>query len=108
MLQPGQVAEAIAAEIQKRTGFEARAIALGHLQRGGSPSPFDRILGTQYGVKAAEAVIQGKFGHIARLRGQEVELISMKGLIRETQDEKKKYKLLPDSFMDLAEMFFKT
>jgi 6-phosphofructokinase 1 len=107
ILPPGEVAEAVAAEIQKRTGYEARAIALGHLQRGGSPSPFDRILGTQYGVKAAEAVIQGKFGHIARLSGQEVELIPMKGLIRETQDEKKKYKLLPEGFMKLAEMFFK-
>jgi 6-phosphofructokinase len=108
ILQPGQVAEAVASEIQKRTGYEARAIALGHLQRGGSPGPFDRILGTQYGVKAAEAVVQGKFGHIARLAGQVVELLPMKGLIRETQDEKKKYKLLPDEFIKLAELFFKS
>ncbi|HUR38515.1 MAG TPA: ATP-dependent 6-phosphofructokinase [Planctomycetota bacterium] len=106
ILQPGQVGEAVAAELQKRTSFEARAIALGHLQRGGSPAAYDRILGTRYGVSAAEAVVQNKFGHMVRLNGLEVEVIPMKGLIRETQEEKKKYKLLPTSFMDMASIFW--
>jgi len=108
ILQPGQVAEAVASELQKRTGFEARAIALGHLQRGGSPAAYDRILGTRYGVAAAEAVMQGKFGYMVRLNGLEVEAIPMKGLIRETQEEKKKYKLLPTGFMDMASIFWST
>jgi phosphofructokinase-like protein len=106
VLQPGQVGEAVASELQKRTGFEARAIALGHLQRGGSPAAYDRILGTRYGVTAAEAVLQNKFGVMVRLNGLEVETIPMKGLIRETQEEKKKYKLLPATFMDMASIFW--
>jgi len=106
VLQPGQVGEAVAGELQKRTGFEARAIALGHLQRGGSPAAYDRILGTRYGVAAGEAVIGNKWGHMVRLAGLEVEAIPMKGLIRETQDEKKKYKLLPTSFIDMASYFW--
>ncbi|HYF01669.1 MAG TPA: ATP-dependent 6-phosphofructokinase, partial [Planctomycetota bacterium] len=99
ILQPGQVGEAVATELQKRTGYESRAIALGHLQRGGRPSAYDRILGTAYGVCAAEAIIQRKFGHMVRLNALQVDTIPMKGLIRETQDEKKKYKLLPLSFL---------
>jgi len=106
ILLPGQVGEAVASEIQKRTGFEARAIALGHLQRGGTPCAYDRILGTAYGVAAGSAVVQGKFGHMARLNALQIEVIPMKGLIRENQTEKKKYKLLPLEFLDMAGLFW--
>jgi 6-phosphofructokinase 1 len=106
VLQPGQVGEAVAAEIQKRTGFESRAIALGHLQRGGTPCAYDRILGTAYGVAAGTAVLQGKFGHMVRLNALQIETIPMKGLIRETQAEKKKYKVLPLDFLDMAGLFW--
>ncbi len=106
VLQPGQVGDAVAAEIQKRTGFETRAIALGHLQRGGTPCAYDRILGTAYGVAAGTAVLQGKFGHMVRLNALQIEAIPMKGLIRETQQEKKKYKVLPLDFLDMASLFW--
>jgi 6-phosphofructokinase len=106
VLQPGQVGEAVAAEIQRRSGFEARAIALGHLQRGGSPCAYDRILGTAYGVAAGKAVVDRKFGHMVRLNALQIEVIPMKGLIRENQTEKKKYKLLPLGFLDMASLFW--
>jgi 6-phosphofructokinase 1 len=105
-LQPGQVGEAVAAEIQKRTGFETRAIALGHLQRGGTPCAYDRILGTAYGVAAGTAVLQGKFGHMVRLNALQIEAVPMKGMIREAQSEKKKYKVLPLDFLDMASLFW--
>ena len=106
VLQPGQVGEAVAAEIQRRTGFEARAIALGHLQRGGTPTAYDRILGTAYGVAAGSAVINRKYGHMVRLNALQIEVIPMKGLIRENQTEKKKYKLLPLEFLEMAGLFW--
>ena len=106
VMQPGQVGEAVASEIQKQTGFEARALALGHLQRGGTPCAYDRILGTAYGVAAGSAVVQGKFGHMVRLNALKIELIPMQGLIRESQKEPKKYKLLPTDFLDMAGLFW--
>jgi len=106
VMRPGEVAEAVASELEALTGFETRAIALGHLQRGGSPCAYDRILGTRFGIAAAEAIIEKKFGHMVLLRGLNVETESMRGMIRETQAEKKRYKLLPDSFLKLAEVFY--
>ena len=106
IMKPGEVAEAVATELEKITGLETRAIALGHLQRGGSPCAYDRILGTRYGVKAAEAVIKKHYGHMVVLQGLKVETVPMKGMVRETQSEKKRYKYLPDEFLDLAAVFY--
>jgi 6-phosphofructokinase 1 len=106
VLRPGEVAEAVAYAIEHKTGIETRAIALGHLQRGGSPCAYDRILGTRYGVKAAEAVIEGNFGHMVVMNGLDVFTRPMSGLVREGQGEHKKYKLLPDEFLKLAEVFY--
>jgi ATP-dependent phosphofructokinase / diphosphate-dependent phosphofructokinase len=106
VMKPGEVGEAVAAEIEKLTGFETRAIALGHLQRGGSPCAYDRILGTRYGVEAADAVINQRYGHLVVLQGLQVQTIPMKGNVRETQSEKKAYKYLPASFLDLVEVFY--
>ncbi|HYF49981.1 MAG TPA: ATP-dependent 6-phosphofructokinase [Planctomycetota bacterium] len=106
VMKPGEVGEAVAAELEKVTGFETRAIALGHLQRGGSPCAYDRILGTRYGVQAAEAVIKKHFGHMVVLQGLRVETVQMMGMVREQQSEKKRYKYLPDSFLDLCEVFY--
>jgi len=101
-----EVAEAVAMEIEKLTGFETRAIALGHLQRGGSPCAYDRILGTRYGVEAAEAVVKSQFGHLVVLAGLKVFTVPMKGMVRESQSEKKRYKYLPDDFLELAQVFY--
>jgi 6-phosphofructokinase 1 len=65
----GGVSQMLATEIEKRTGLETRMTQLGHIQRGGSPTAFDRMLGTRFGVKAYELVRAGKFGRMAALRG---------------------------------------
>jgi ATP-dependent phosphofructokinase / diphosphate-dependent phosphofructokinase len=66
------VGEQIAKIIEKETGYETRAITLGHLQRGGAPSAFDRILGTRFGVKATDLVHEGKFGRMVALQGTQI------------------------------------
>jgi len=68
----GGIGNSLSKEIEKRTKFETRAVVLGHLQRGGAPSAFDRILATRFGIKAVELVDQGKFGRMAAIRGNEI------------------------------------
>ena len=63
--------------IEKRTGYETRVTVLGHLQRGGSPTAFDRILGTRFGVKAVELVLAGDFGSMVSLQGNKVVAVSL-------------------------------
>lgn len=62
----------IAKEVEKRTGMETRDVVLGHIQRGGNPTLFDRILGTRVGIKAAELVHAGDFGKMVALQGTNV------------------------------------
>jgi 6-phosphofructokinase 1 len=66
------IAGLLAQEIEKRTGFETRAVVLGHIQRGGSPSAFDRVLATRYGIGAIDMVHRGEFGCMAALRGNKI------------------------------------
>jgi len=68
----GGIGEQLAAEIEKRTGYETRISVLGHLQRGGTPSAFDRVLGTRFGVKAVELVIKGNFAKMVALEGNKI------------------------------------
>ncbi len=63
-LRLGGMGEIVANEITKRTGFETRVTVLGHVQRGGSPCPFDRLLATRYGAHAVELIAQKKFGEM--------------------------------------------
>jgi 6-phosphofructokinase 1 len=60
----GGISQILAEEIQKNTGREARAVVLGHLQRGGNPTTFDRILGTRFGCAAVQLIKEGKFGRM--------------------------------------------
>jgi 6-phosphofructokinase 1 len=71
-LRLGGIGEALAREIEKRTGFETRSVVLGHIQRGGSPSAFDRVLATRYGLGAIDMVHRGEFGQMAALRGNKI------------------------------------
>jgi ATP-dependent phosphofructokinase / diphosphate-dependent phosphofructokinase len=64
-------------EIQARTGFETRATILGHIQRGGTPTAFDRVLATRLGIAAIDAANAGKWGNMAALRGQRIELVPL-------------------------------
>ncbi len=74
----GGIAEFVAGEIEEKTGIETRYVVLGHLQRGGTPSAFDRILATRYGVKAIEMVRDGSFGNMAALKGGDIVEVSLK------------------------------
>ncbi|MFC5339026.1 6-phosphofructokinase [Leucobacter denitrificans] len=71
----GGIAEVIAPIIESRTGIETRATVLGHVQRGGSPTAFDRVLATRTGIAAADAALAGKWGNMAGLRGDRIELV---------------------------------
>jgi 6-phosphofructokinase 1 len=62
----------LAREIEKRTGHESRAVVLGHIQRGGTPTAFDRWLATRFGLHAIEAVHDGDFGTMVALRGTDI------------------------------------
>ena len=68
----GGIGDTLALEIEKRTGYETRVSVLGHIQRGGSPTAFDRILGTRFGVKAVELVEKKKFGRMVALSGNKI------------------------------------
>src|SRR6202163_2184023 len=68
----GGMGSVLAQEIEKRTGFESRSVVLGHIQRGGSPSAFDRVLATRYGLGAIDMVHRGEFGKMAALRGNKI------------------------------------
>ena len=71
-LRLGGIGSVLAREIEKRTGFETRSVVLGHIQRGGSPSAFDRVLATRYGLGAIDMVHRGEFGRMAALRGNKI------------------------------------
>ncbi len=71
-LRLGGIGLTVANEIEKRTGFESRSVVLGHIQRGGSPSAFDRVLATRYGLGAIDMVHRGEFGKMAALRGNSI------------------------------------
>ncbi|RKY46115.1 MAG: 6-phosphofructokinase [Candidatus Omnitrophota bacterium] len=73
----GGIGHALGKLIEKNTGFETRVTVLGHIQRGGSPTAFDRILGTRYGVKAYDLIKEGKFGKMVALRGNQIVEVSL-------------------------------
>ena len=68
----GGISEILAPEIEKRTGIETRSTVLGHIQRGGSPSAFDRVLATRLGLHAADALVEGSWGQMVALRGTDI------------------------------------
>jgi 6-phosphofructokinase 1 len=68
----GGIGEILAGEIEKRIKFETRVTVLGHIQRGGSPTAFDRVLGTRFGVRAMELALEKKFGYMTSLSGVEI------------------------------------
>jgi 6-phosphofructokinase 1 len=68
----GGIGQQLAAEIEKRTGKEARCTVLGHIQRGGTPTAFDRVLATRFGIHAIDAVHDGAFGTMVALRGTQI------------------------------------
>ena len=72
LLGDRRVGETVAAEIEQRTGFETRSAVTGHIQRGGSPSAFDRVLASRMGIRAAQCVHERDFGKMVALRGTDI------------------------------------
>ncbi|MBN6057038.1 6-phosphofructokinase [Nonomuraea sp. RK-328] len=73
----GGIGEVLAKEIEKRTGKEARTTVLGHIQRGGTPTAFDRVLATRFGLQAIDAAHEGDFGTMVALRGTDIVRVSL-------------------------------
>jgi 6-phosphofructokinase 1 len=95
----GGVGEALAREIEERTGFETRVTVLGHVQRGGSPTPRDRVLATRFGLKAADLVADRRFGRMAALRGDGIVDVPLADAVAEL-------KTVPREWYDVARAFF--
>jgi ATP-dependent phosphofructokinase / diphosphate-dependent phosphofructokinase len=95
----GGVAVALSAEIEARTGYETRYTILGHVQRGGTPTAFDRVLATRFGVAAMDAVGEGRFGEMVALRAGEIVLLPLKEALKAP-------KLLDPKLFELASVFF--
>ena len=95
----GGVGDRLAKLIEKKTGFETRCTVLGHIQRGGSPTAFDRVLGTRFGVKAVELVKLEKFGYMAALRGRDIVEVPL-------ADAVGALKTVPMELYNVAKIFF--
>jgi ATP-dependent phosphofructokinase / diphosphate-dependent phosphofructokinase len=95
----GGIGETLAEEIKERTGIDTRHVVLGHLQRGGTPTAYDRILSTRYGLRAAEAVKNGEWGQMVALRGSEIVTVPLEEATEET-------KTVPDDLYNAAATFF--
>jgi phosphofructokinase-like protein len=81
----GGIGHALEREIEQRTGFETRATVLGHVQRGGTPTAFDRVLATRLGLAAIEAAHAGRWGMMTALRSTEIELVPLAEAVAEVR-----------------------
>ena len=79
----GGVGQRLEHEIQQRTGFETRTTVLGHIQRGGTPTAYDRVLATRFGLAAIDAAHEGRWGTMPALHGTAVELVELEDAVRE-------------------------
>jgi len=93
------IGETVAREIEKRTNMQARATVLGYIQRGGTPTPRDRVLGLRFGLKAADLVTSGNWGQMAALHGDAIVSVPLTEATAEL-------KLVPDSWYEVAKTFF--
>jgi ATP-dependent phosphofructokinase / diphosphate-dependent phosphofructokinase len=95
----GGIGDVLAREIESCTGIQTRVTKLGYVQRGGTPSAFDRVLATRFGVKAYEMALAGEWGRMAALRCAKVVSVPLEDAVRET-------KLLDEEIYHVAEIFF--
>jgi 6-phosphofructokinase 1 len=93
------VGELLGREIEQRTGFETRVTVLGHVQRGGTPTPRDRVLATRYGLKAAALAHAREFGQMAALRGDDIVAVSL-------EEATAQLKTVPPEWYAVAQAFF--
>jgi len=95
----GGVGDALAREIEERTGYETRVTVLGHVQRGGTPTPRDRVLATRYGLHAADLVHRERWGIMSALQGDAIVEVSLRDAVAEL-------KTVPPEFYETAKAFF--
>jgi len=95
----GGIGNVVAEEIERSTGFESRVVILGHIQRGGSPTAFDRVLATRYGIAAIDLVHNKDFGKMAALKGNDIVPIPI-------IDAVKGLKFVSEDLYRVAEIFF--
>ena len=95
----GGVGDALAREIEERTGYETRVTVLGHVQRGGSPTPRDRVLATRFGLQAADLVHERRFGLMAALQGDDIVAVPLRDAVAEL-------KTVPPHWYETARAFF--
>ena len=95
----GGIGTTLAKEIEKRTGYETRETILGHIQRGGTPTAFDRVLATRFGIAAIDAVNDEDYGKMVALRGTKIERVPL-------GDAVGTLKTLDDELFETAEVFF--
>jgi 6-phosphofructokinase 1 len=79
----GGIGQRLEREIEERTGYETRTTVLGHIQRGGTPTAFDRVLATRFGSAAIDAATERRWGMMPSLRGTRIELVSLEDAVRE-------------------------
>ncbi len=95
----GGIGVLLEGELERLTGYESRVTILGHVQRGGSPVAYDRVLATRFGVAAMDAVLSGRFGQMVGLRGTDIVETPLSQALREP-------KLLDPALYETAELFF--
>ena len=95
----GGIGQRLEREIESRTGFESRATVLGHIQRGGTPTAFDRVLATRLGLAAVDAANEENWGMMPALRGTRIELVAMSEAVAELRT-------VPPEDYAAAEAFF--
>ncbi|HBR14683.1 MAG TPA: 6-phosphofructokinase [Candidatus Omnitrophica bacterium] len=95
----GNVGELIANLIEEKTGYETRVSVLGHIQRGGTPTAYDRIIGTRFGFKAVELIVENKFGKMVSLHDNKIKYVDIEDAVR-------KRKTVDRELYETAKVFF--
>jgi len=95
----GGIGHLLGSKIEEKTGFETRVTVLGHVQRGGTPTAFDRVLGTRFGIEAVRLVKNKKYGLMVSLQGNQIVSIPLK-------EAEKGLKLVDNSLYEIAKVFF--
>jgi 6-phosphofructokinase 1 len=95
----GGIGDALAKAIEQKTGYETRSVVLGHIQRGGSPTAFDRMLGTRFGIAAIDLVNSKDFGKMVALQGNKIVAVPLEKAVA-------KLKTVDKEIYDIAKVFF--
>jgi 6-phosphofructokinase 1 len=91
----GGIGNVVASEIERRTGYEARSVVLGHIQRGGSPTAFDRMLASRYGIGAIDMVHRREFGRMVALQGTQIVSVPLENALQRTR-------MVPPELLEVA------